>query len=466
MSRSITGDISYNGALDAALFATGMLVGGVAVGAAAGAIAIGAAIVTGAEQIHENVEATKDEIRRMQTERDILMKNLASKKNSIEGADTSLFNSYELSEYKAAEDRLLLRLDDIMKRAGTATSAEMQHQLNDEMNAVINDFNVHKKALNERMEKSEAIRREYEALRSEMASLIKLRKNRVVSLIEMSGNEAEDNSATEQEISEISDAFHDAVLDMVGSQKYSAMECSRIISYDENMKKYKSEAYSPAQRLAKMKRLYLEFDSVSNAMEKTMRDKEEAYRDYYELAFEFGEIHPISDFEKVEDIDCETERLREEKKQILIRQKVMETIDEVMASHGYNVISSDNLVKANKAETRLYGVDDESAIEVFVAKNNKVTMKSVGIGFDENISADEDERLFQKQVSFCSLHPAINKELHEKGIYLSNIVMNPADKKYNKKIAVKKLPDNKGKRRGAAYSSQGENNKVMYKKQG
>lgn len=465
MSSTMTSDIYVGDDFaGAGLLIGGLLIGGAVVGTALAAVAVGSAIVNGAEMLHENVVATKEEIRKVQAERDIMMKTLKNKAGSVQAADTSLFNSYELSTYKEQEDRFIVRLDDIMKRAEFATSEEAQVQLTNEINAVINDFNDHKKALNERMEKSEALKKEYDIIHSKMVSITKLRKNRVIELIETGNHEIEDNSKAEKDIEEITTAFHDAVVDMMGNSDYSAVECTKILSYDEAMKKCQGEDYSPKQRLAKMKRLFQDFDSVSNSMEKMMRDKKDAYKEYYRLAFEIGEIEPLSNFETVEDIDEAIEKAEEEKKQILIRHKVMETIDEVMVSHGYNVISNEELVKAGKAETRLYGVDDESAIQVFVSKNNKITMKSVGLGFDENISADEDEKLFQKQVSFCSLHPKITEELEEKGIKISNTRIKEADKKYNKKIAVKNYQKKTEKRRSSSNYSASVNNKVMYKK--
>jgi hypothetical protein len=461
----MTGDISYGGDLaEAGLLLGGLIIGGAVVGTAIAVGAIGSAVVAGAEKLHDNVVATKDEIRKVQAERDILMKNLKDKAGSVNALNTSGFNAYELSTYKEQEDRLISRLDDIMKRAETATSQDAQKQLANEMNAVINDFNAYKKTLNERMEKSEAVKKEYNAIHSKMDSITKLRKNRVIDLIETGDKEIEDTSKAEKDIEGITEAFHDAVVDMMGNHDYSAVECTKILTYDETMKIINSASYSPKQRLAKMRRLFQDFDSVSNAMEKTMQDKKDAYREYYKLAFELGEIEPLSNFETVEDIDCAIEKAKEEKKNILIRHKVMETIDEVMASHGFNVISNEELVKAGKAETRLYGIDDESAIQVFISKNNKVTMKTVGIGFDENIDKDEDEKLYQKQVSFCSLHPKITEELAEKGIVISNTRVNEADKKYNKKIAIKEYQKKTAKRRNTSDYSTTANNKVKYMK--
>ena len=41
----------------------------------------------------------------------------------------------------------------------------------------------------------------------------------------------------------------------------------------------------------------------------------------------------------------------------------------------------------------LYGVNDDTAIDVFVSDESPVTMRVVGIGFDTDISEAEDENL-------------------------------------------------------------------------
>ena len=40
----------------------------------------------------------------------------------------------------------------------------------------------------------------------------------------------------------------------------------------------------------------------------------------------------------------------------------------------------------------LYGVNDDTAIDIFVSDESQVTMRVVGIGFDTDISEAEDEK--------------------------------------------------------------------------
>ena len=106
----------------------------------------------------------------------------------------------------------------------------------------------------------------------------------------------------------------------------------------------------------------------------------------------------------------------------------------MMAKHGYDVIKSDMLSEVNESGQILYGVDSDTAIDVFVSDENQVTMRVVGIGFDSDINDAEDERLFQQQCAFCSMHPKITTELAMRGVILHTKKHMAPDKKFNKKI--------------------------------
>ena len=84
----------------------------------------------------------------------------------------------------------------------------------------------------------------------------------------------------------------------------------------------------------------------------------------------------------------------------------------------------------------MYGVNDHTAIHVFVSDEQQVAMRVVGIGFDETITAEEDEQLYEQQCAFCSMHPQITQELALRGVMLTTKKHLTPDRKYNKKIKV------------------------------
>ena len=133
-----------------------------------------------------------------------------------------------------------------------------------------------------------------------------------------------------------------------------------------------------------------------------------------------------------------------------------------MAMLGYNLVDSDILVDIYDSGQILYGVDDNSAIDVFVSNDNQVTMRVIGIGFDSQISDKEDDALYQKQCAFCSMHPQITAELEMRGVILHTKKHLPPDRKYNKKIKTKNTTNNNSQSKAKKELKRKEKS-VMYK---
>ena len=89
-------------------------------------------------------------------------------------------------------------------------------------------------------------------------------------------------------------------------------------------------------------------------------------------------------------------------------------------------------------------------------------MRVVGIGFDDKISGEEDEKLFQQQCAFCSLHPQITKELEMRGIILHTRKHMAPDRKFNKKIQIKEKSGTQNMSKAKKELKRNES-KVMYR---
>ena len=76
-----------------------------------------------------------------------------------------------------------------------------------------------------------------------------------------------------------------------------------------------------------------------------------------------------------------------------------------------------------------------------------VTLKIVGIGFDEEITERESDRLYEEQCNFCSMFPELVEELRIRGDILNEVRYNEANKKYNSKIKIKKNDKTKNKKK-------------------
>ena len=182
---------------------------------------------------------------------------------------------------------------------------------------------------------------------------------------------------------------------------------------------------------------------------------EKLYSDYLKEVYFLGieEKKLIKDFLSEEEMKKEIELLKKKGKEIVKRNYIKEQIDEVMAKHGFNVIDPEEIDGVRKNTEVLYGIDDSTGINVFMTENaSLVTLKVIGIGFDDEITDQESERLYQEQCNFCSLHPELLDELRNRGVILEEKKYNKADKRYNSKIRVKNFAsdrksDGKNKRK-------------------
>ena len=189
------------------------------------------------------------------------------------------------------------------------------------------------------------------------------------------------------------------------------------------------------------------------------------YSDYLKEIFYSGKENKklIKDFSSKEELEKEIESLKIKNQEITKRDYIQEQLDEVMRKHGYNVIDSADILKDRKENEILYGVNDSTGINVFMSDDSSlVTMKVVGIGFDEEITERESDRLYAEQCNFCSMHPELVDELRTRGIIFEEKKYNKPDKRYNSKIKVKNTVNNRKSNRKKSKEIT-QNVKKMYR---
>ncbi len=189
------------------------------------------------------------------------------------------------------------------------------------------------------------------------------------------------------------------------------------------------------------------------------------YNDYLREIFYSGKENKklIKDFSSKEELKKEIASLKIKNQEITKRGYIQEQLNEVMRKHGYNVIDSADILKDRKENEILYGVNDSTGINVFMSDDSSmVTMKVVGIGFDEEITERESDRLYAEQCNFCSMHPELVDELRTRGIIFEERKYNKPDKRYNSKIKVKNAVNNRKSNRKKAKETV-QNSKKMYR---
>lgn len=266
------------------------------------------------------------------------------------------------------------------------------------------------------------------------------------------------------EVKQLEELFSAEMQRVMQAEETTRKGKTTLLVLHQDLQKLMDSELPLERKYKRMNRMLEEFEKTVKLIEKDYDGMRQAYEEYCREAFdlETEEIKKIGDFGSVEEIREAIEEAKDKAMGNMSKEYIKRQIDEVMQKHGYNVVRSDMLVQANDSGQILYGVDEETAINVFVSEESQVTMRVVGIGFDDKISGEEDEKLFQQQCAFCSLHPQITKELEMRGVILHTRKHMAPDKKFNKKIQIKEKSGTQNMSKAKKELKRNES-KVMYR---
>lgn len=258
-----------------------------------------------------------------------------------------------------------------------------------------------------------------------------------IASLKTEGKDAEKEAVSTEEIREQCNAFQDEIKEFISLPMTNKHKNSVLYLHQDLQELEKSDIDS-AKKSKRVKRLFEEYEKLKALIKHEMEGITEIYEEYKRECFDLDTpILKLNDFSDGKEIKEAIKNIKEKAEARLAKDYIRRQMDDLMQKHGYNVIQSDLLKESSDAGQVLYGVDDSTAISVFVSDENQLTMRVVGVGFDSEISEEENEKLYREQCAFCSLHPQITKELEMRGIILRSKKHLPPDRKFNKKLVTK-----------------------------
>lgn len=134
------------------------------------------------------------------------------------------------------------------------------------------------------------------------------------------------------------------------------------------------------------------------------------------------------------EIAAEIERLEG----LLVRQQeqayIAETVDEVMAEMGYDLIGTREVRKKSGKRFRneLFTFDEGTAVNVTFASDGQISMELGGIGREDRVPTEEEtDVLTHAMESFCGEFAEFERKLRERGIVVGNrIALSPPSAEY------------------------------------
>lgn len=279
-----------------------------------------------------------------------------------------------------------------------------------------------------------ATSQQYQRLQEERELLAQTKRKKIVRI---SNNKAVDIAVSEADIQEQISVFDEEIKEFMTSPMTSKHKNS-ILLINQDLHELEASDLDNDRKSKRIQRLFEDYEKLTAMIQREVEDMTAIYEEYKRECFDL-EAPPLSlnDFSTSKEIAEALKTVKQAAESKLSKDYIKRQIDDVMAKHGYNVVKSDLLTEANENGQVLYGVNDDTAINVFVSNDSQVTMRVVGVGFDSDISDSENEHLFQEQCAFCSMHPQITAELAMRGVILTTKKHMPPDRKFNKKIATK-----------------------------
>lgn len=287
--------------------------------------------------------------------------------------------------------------------------------------------------LNKNAEESERLEKQKQQL-----SQMTRKKIQVILSASDPKQQAGTKEITQDTVFEQVQAFVQEIKSFVAQNGITVSKKNSILQLHRELMELSKSDIEVRKKSRKISNLFDDYEQIKILAEKELAMMKFAYEKYLRECFELaGGVRAFEEFHSVEEIEEVIKLGQTQASEQVSKEYIKRQIDEVMSKHGYDIIRSDQLKEAPADGQVLYGVNDQTAINVFVSEDDQVTMRVVGIGFNEGISAQENEDLFQQQCAFCSLHPQITAELKMRGVILETRKHLPPDRKYNKKIQTK-----------------------------
>ena len=352
----------------------------------------------------------------------------------LDGSDD--FVQQKLGEIKNAQNECIKELNNILAAIKLGNEMMDVQRMNARIDEAMSRFRSKTGNDLQSIELSREATERAKAVETNRQAIENAKKKRMVILL--SESEEDDNAVTQENVDELVRAFDEELSSYINGNVLSSKQKNSLLVINQDYKEIADGDLTLTRKEKRLKKLFGEYQNLVGLIDRENAELQVLYSEYisecFDLSIEPAEFGAFADKKELEAaIDC----CKKQAEAQLSKEYIKRQIDEVMSKHGYDVIKSDMLSDINASGQILYGVDNDTAIDVFVSNDNQVTMKVVGIGFDSDINDAEDERLFQQQCAFCGMHPKITAELAMRGVILHTKKHMAPDKKFNKKIQTK-----------------------------
>lgn len=198
-----------------------------------------------------------------------------------------------------------------------------------------------------------------------------------------------------------------------------------------------------------IEKMYCILKSKVHDSQKKLAWRLSLYDDYVIKAATLNEsIQNLKDFQSLDYLKKEIERLDMEIKENDKLEYISKAIEEVMLECGHEIVRSDIVRQStNLYQKSYFDFDGDGVISVTQSSEGAIVMEIAVVGDDDIVSQYEKEKAVNKMISFCSQYPELAKRLEEKGIIYKQVRNMPPDECFVKKLSRNEINRQNKKRR-------------------
>lgn len=215
------------------------------------------------------------------------------------------------------------------------------------------------------------------------------------------------------------------------------------------LKNYAAKAMDILKKLSAKTADAASYDKVRNSLQVMVNEAadlvriDQEFQDLYADYLALAAVLDIVPRDPQSFTDAKQLKLEIEDLQLQYRTKdemdyIADQINQVMIDLGYGMVSSKVLVRKDKSEMdySLYQADDATGIAVYTDQSGAVMMRMTVLGDNENITEEDLDFSYQRQLDFCAGHQDLVDALAQKGVYLKQKSYLAPDKRYTYKVKV------------------------------
>lgn len=298
---------------------------------------------------------------------------------------------------------------------------------------------------------------------SDDAIQMALARKHDVSAIRLQVMRTEQSSVTEAMIHQDLMVFYDSLAELMCTDGLNDRQARDILAIRQELKRIEADTGISAElRSKKIATLYNTFDHRRQAIDADLQEMRKYYEQYLQETYDVPEIRrEMADFNSIDEIAAASGEARTQRLERLKVQYVQKQVDRVMKKNGLNLVDSAIMGRKEDDKRVVYGIDDKTAVDVFVSEKGTVATRIVGVNFGAKPSEAEEEALSARGHKFCSKMRQIEDDLEDVGVVLRRKQTLPPDRQYNTWIQIQNSMQETKKETTRKRKRQ-TNNKVMY----